>query len=213
MARDIRLLGQVPLIQRSQGKQERGAQRATKRATKWWQLLVCSWLDTSTKEIVPSRTVFGQNQNTSAVAWYWVWPVLFCFFSSPVAGVLPSGHAADPNKLWLLYNFLATLIDVYYKHFISVFLVFILHSRNIVENVYFINRSLELLLLWLICTAIFFAYICHFICIFYLHSRNSWMCMCTTVHLHYSHCDLVALPFLTPFFTYVCDLLLQLVVH
>ncbi len=152
MARETRLLGQVPLIQRSQGKQERGAQRATKRATKWWQLLVCSWLDTSTKEIVPSRTVFGQNQNTSAVAWYWVWPVLFCFLSSPV---LASGHPADPNKPWLLYNFLATIIDVYYKHFISVFLVFILHSRNIVENVYFINRSLELLLLWLICTAVF----------------------------------------------------------
>ncbi len=124
MARDIRLLGPVPLIQRSQGKQERGAQRATKRATKWWQLLVCSWLDTSTKEIVPSRTVFGQNQNTSAVAWYWVWPVLFCFFSSPVAGVLPSGHPADPNKLWLLYNFSATLIDVYYKHFICIFSIY-----------------------------------------------------------------------------------------
>ncbi len=46
------------------------------------------------------------------------------FFSSPVAGVLPSGHPADPNKLWLLYNFLATLIDVYYMHFKSVFLVF-----------------------------------------------------------------------------------------
>ncbi len=78
--------------------------------------------------------------------------------------VLPSGHPADPNKLWLLYNFLATLIDVYYMHFNSVFLVFFLHSRNIVENVYFINaylhyRSLELLLLRLTCTAVFFLHI------------------------------------------------------
>ncbi|XP_028432131.1 transcription factor Adf-1-like [Perca flavescens] len=36
-------------------------------------------------------------------------------------GVLPSGHPADPNKLWLLYNFLAALIDVHYMHFNSVF--------------------------------------------------------------------------------------------
>lgn len=164
-ARDTRLVGPVPFIQRSQGKwergtqkRERGAQRATKRATKWWKLLVCSWLDTSTKEIVPSRTVFSQIKNTSAVAWCWVWPGLFCFFSTAVTGVLPSGPPTDPNKLWLLYNFLATLIDVYCIHFNSVFFLFVfLHSRNLVENGRFINVylhycSLALQSLWLICT-------------------------------------------------------------